>query len=96
MGRNAVTPVFLLIFILRFIFVRNYFKPSEGMEIDLIYDNGQDIVPVEIKSGRHKRSISLKNYIDKYSPAYSIRISERNFGEVDGIRSIPLYAVWCM
>ena len=73
----------------------NYFKPSESMEIDLIYDDGQNIIPVEIKSGRHKRSTSLKNYIDKYSPPYAIRISERNFGEIDGIRSIPLYAVWC-
>ncbi|MCR5604051.1 MAG: AAA family ATPase [Lachnospiraceae bacterium] len=74
----------------------NYFKPSESMEIDLIYDDGKDIIPVEIKSGRHKRSTSLKNYIDKYSPPYALRISERNFGEADGIRSVPLYAVWCI
>ncbi len=73
-----------------------YYKPSESMEIDLIYDDGHDIIPVEIKSGRHKRSTSLKNYIDKYSPPYAIRISERNFGEVDKVRSVPLYAVWCM
>ncbi len=74
----------------------NYFKPSDSMEIDLVYDDGSDIVPVEIKSGRHKRSTSLKNYIDKYKPAYAIRISERNFGEMDGVRSLPLYALWCM
>ena len=74
----------------------NYFKPSDSMEIDLVYDDGNDIVPVEIKSGRHKRSTSLKNYIDKYKPSYAIRVSERNFGEMDGVRSVPLYALWCM
>ncbi|MCR5599015.1 MAG: AAA family ATPase [Lachnospiraceae bacterium] len=74
----------------------NYFKPSESMEIDLVYDDGTSIVPVEIKSGRHKRSTSLKNYIEKYKPAYAIRVSERNFGEADGVRAIPLYALWAM
>lgn len=36
-----------------------YFKPSESMEIDMLFDNGQNIVPVEIKAGRHRRSTSL-------------------------------------
>ena len=74
----------------------NYFKPSDSMEIDLVYDDGKSIVPVEIKSGRHKRSTGLKNYMEKYKPAYAIRISERNFGETDGVRAIPLYALWCI
>ena len=74
----------------------NYFKPSDSMEIDLVYDDGNSIVPVEIKSGRHKRSTSLKNYMEKYKPAYALRVSERNFGEMDGVRSIPLYALWGM
>ena len=73
-----------------------YFKPSESMEIDLVYDDGEKIIPVEIKSGRHKRSTSLKNCMEKYAPQYAIRFSELNFGEVNGIRSIPLYAVWCL
>lgn len=73
-----------------------YFKPSESMEIDLVIDDGREIVPVEIKSGRHKRSKSLVNYSEKYHPVYSIRISERNFGFENGIFSVPLYAVWCI
>lgn len=73
-----------------------YFKPSESMEIDLVIDDGSRIVPVEIKSGRHKRSKSLANYSEKYHPAYSIRISELNFGFENGIFSVPLYAAWCI
>ena len=74
----------------------NYFKPSDSMEIDLIMDTEEGIIPVEIKSGRHKRSTSLKNYREKYAPPYAIRISENNFGETDGQVSVPLYAVFCL
>lgn len=35
-------------------------------------------------------------YKGKYKPAYSIRISSRNFGFMDGIKSVPLYAVFCI
>lgn len=73
-----------------------YFKPSESMEIDMIYDNGDAIIPVEIKSGRHKRSKSLNNYIEKFAPSAAIRLSENNFGSAGDIRSIPLYAVFCI
>lgn len=73
-----------------------YYKPSESMEIDLIYDDGYQIVPIEIKSGRHKRSTSLKNYMEKFHPAYGIRFSELNFGWSDHLYSIPLYAAFCV
>lgn len=73
-----------------------YFKPSESMEIDMLYDDGKEIIPVEIKAGRHRRSTSLKNYRDKYKPSYAIRLSEMNFGYADGLYSVPLYAVFCI
>ena len=31
-----------------------------------------------------------------YNPDYSIRISTKNFGFDNGIKSVPLYAVWCI
>ena len=73
-----------------------YFRPSDSMEIDLIYDDSIHIVPIEIKAGRHKKSRSLLNYIDRYHPAYAIRISALNFGTDGLIRSIPLYAIFCL
>ena len=74
----------------------HYYKPSESMEIDLVLDSIDGILPIEIKSGRHKRSTSLKNYIKEFTPSYSIRISELNFGFTDGILSLPHYAVFCL
>ncbi len=73
-----------------------YYKPSDSMEIDIVTNIEGNVVPIEIKSGRHKRSTSLKNYIAKHSPEYSIRISENNFGMIDNLKSVPLYAVFCI
>ena len=46
--------------------------------------------------GRNKRSTSLKNYIAKYNPTESFRISERNIGDTGDIISVPLYAAFCL
>ena len=73
-----------------------YYKPSDSMEIDLLWDDGECIVPTEIKSGRHKRSTSLRNFRDRFHPSKSIRFSELNFGQTDDLLSIPLYAVFCV
>ncbi len=72
-----------------------YHKPDAGMEIDLLLDMPDGIIPVEIKAGRHKRSASLNKYREKYKPEKVVRLSENNFGESDGIYSVPLYAVFC-
>ena len=33
---------------------------------------------------------------EKYNPVYCIRLSTKNFGIINGIKSIPLYAVFCI
>lgn len=73
-----------------------YYKPSESMEIDLVLDEEDGIIPCEIKSGRHKRSTSLNNYIEAYHPVRAFRLSELNFGKTEALMSIPLYAAFCM
>ena len=73
-----------------------YFKPSGSMEMDLMIDREDGICPVEIKSGRNKRSTSLNNYIEKYSPPEAFRLSEKNFGWSETITSLPLYASFCL
>lgn len=73
-----------------------YYKPTESMEIDLIIEIDDEIIPIEIKSGRHKRSVSLDNYRKKYNPSYAIRFSENQFGYTNQIKSVPLYAVFCI
>ena len=76
----------------------HYYKPDESMEIDLFLDNVDEygLQPIEIKASRHRRSTSLKNYCRKYAPKRAIKLSKDNFGEADGIFTIPLYAVDCL
>ena len=40
--------------------------------------------------------ITSIKYIEKYKPNYAIRISTKNFGFENNIKSVPLYAVFCI
>ena len=55
-----------------------------------------NIVPLECKSADNVRAKSLKTFISLYEPAYSVRVSAKNFGFENGIKSVPLYAVFCL
>ena len=83
-------------------FVRAGFKPyfwrnNKGTkEVDFVISLNGKLIPVEVKSGEHVTAVSLNEYVRLYQPAYSIRISERNFGFENNIKSVPLYAVFCI
>jgi predicted AAA+ superfamily ATPase len=51
----------------------------------------EDVVPVEVKSGTHVASESLRAYRDKFRPARAVRASLKKFGLADGLCSVPLY-----
>ena len=72
-----------------------YYWESDGKaEIDFIIQKETEIVPIEVKSSIRTKSRSLDLYMNKFNPKYGIRISEKNFGMEDGIKSVPLYAVF--
>lgn len=73
-----------------------YWESDGTAEVDFIIVKDDHVIPVECKSGEHKKAKSLAVYRGKYHPEYSIRISAKNFGTVGGIRSVPLYAVFCI
>lgn len=81
--------------------VANHFQPyyweSQGKaEVDFVVQmNNGDIIPLEVKSSDNVRSKSLRQFIIKYKPSYSVRISTKNFGFENEIKSIPLYALHC-
>ena len=64
--------------------------------VDFVLRINNDIIPMEVKSNINNKSKSLNVYIDKYKPPSSIRISQRNFGFENNIKSISLYAVFCI
>ena len=73
-----------------------YWTSGNQAEVDFITRIGQDIIPIEVKLAAHTQSNSLSVYASIYEPAYCIRISAKNFGFENGIKSVPLYAVFCI
>lgn len=74
-----------------------YWRNDKGTrEVDFVAVLSGKIIPIEVKSGINTGSASLNDYLEKYDPAYAIRISEKNFGFENNIKSVPLYAVFCI
>ena len=74
-----------------------YWTSNRSAEIDFVlYSQEDGIIPIEVKSGNNVKSASLNMYINKYNPKYAIRFSTRNFGFENNIKSIPLYAAFCI
>ena len=69
-----------------------YWSIDNMYEVDFLINVDGDIIPIEVKASDNTTSKSLNYYINRYKPKYSIRLSTRNFGEANGIKSIPLYA----
>ena len=73
-----------------------YWTSGSQAEVHFITRLGNDIIPIEVKAKINNRSRSLGVYVDRFKPTYSIRISQKNFGFENGIKSVPLYAVFCI
>ena len=78
--------------------IKPYYWTSNGKaEVDFIFQDRQGgVIPLEAKSADNVRSKSLRSYRDIYKPPYSIRVSAKNFGFENDIKSIPLYAMFCL
>ncbi|MBF0479402.1 MAG: ATP-binding protein [Candidatus Omnitrophica bacterium] len=73
-----------------------YWASAHTAEIDFVIQDQNKIVPIEVKASAHTKSRSLSVYKEKYKPDYVIRISTKNFGFENNIKSVPLYAVFCI
>lgn len=75
-----------------------YWQSNGKAKIDFLIYTKDGIIPIEVKAGDSIQSKSLNVYRERFNPKYSIRISTRNFGfdENKKMKSIPLYAVFCI
>lgn len=74
-----------------------YYWESNGMaELDFLIQKEDNIIPIEVKSSVHTKGRSLSLYMTDNNPKYGIRISEKNFGFENNIKSVPLYSVFCI
>jgi hypothetical protein len=78
-------------------YLPGYWESDGKAEVDFLIQNaGGDVIPIEVKSSENVRSRSLQQYVIRYKPDYSIRLSTKNFGFENRIKSVPLYAAFCI
>jgi uncharacterized protein len=73
-----------------------YWQSDGKAEVDFVLQIDGAVIPIEVKKGKRNRSKSLGVFVEKYKSPYSIRISKKNFGFENGIKSVPLYAAFCI
>jgi uncharacterized protein len=66
---------------------------SSNAEVDYVVQQGTQIIPVEIKSGRQGSMQSLHLFLQEKKAPYGVRFSLENFSAYDKIKVYPLYAV---
>lgn len=73
-----------------------YWKNENTAELDFVLQIDGKVIPIEVKAGKRTKSVSLSIFQKKYNSPYAIRISKKNFGFENNIKSVPLYAVFCV
>ncbi len=73
-----------------------YWKNENTAELDFVVQIAGEVIPVEVKKGQRTKSTSLNMFMKQYKCKYAIRISGKNLGFENYIKSVPLYAVWCL
>lgn len=69
---------------------------SPVAEVDFVIQKKDQIIPIEVKYDTNVHAKSLNHYRRMYHPEKVIRITGSNFGEEEGVISIPLYAAFCI
>ena len=70
-----------------------YTNDRSSAEIDFLIDNGETVIPVEVKAEVNLKAKSLKTYYEKYQPKISVRTSMADYKKEDWFVNLPLYAV---
>lgn len=73
-----------------------YYSLSRILEIDFLIESNEGVIPIEVKASDNVKSKSLNYYMEKYKAKYAIRISTKNFGFDNNIKSVPLYAIFAI
>lgn len=73
-------------------FTPYYFSADNSrMEVDFLFQNGIQIVPLEVKAEENLRAKSLRLYCEKYNPELAVRTSMSDYRRQDWMTNVPLY-----
>ena len=70
-----------------------YTNDRNSCEIDFIVDNGENVIPIEVKAEENLRAKSLKAFSEKFGSQISVRTSMSDFRKEERLTNIPLYAI---
>ncbi|HEX3029306.1 MAG TPA: ATP-binding protein [Clostridia bacterium] len=62
-------------------------------EVDFLIDNGEDVIPLEVKAEVNLQAKSLKTFREKFNPKISLRTSMADYKKEDWLINFPLYAI---
>lgn len=71
-----------------------YYTNERGScEIDFVIDNGEQVIPIEVKAEVNLKAKSLKTYREKFNPETSVRTSMADYKKEEWLVNLPLYAI---
>lgn len=68
-------------------------KENSTAEIDFLYQEANNVLPVEVKAEENLQAKSLRNYVKEYTPGCAYRCSMSDYREEAWMTNWPLYAV---
>ena len=93
--KGALTEQYVLQQLITNSDIKPYYWSAEKStgEIDFIFQNDIDVIPLEVKAAENLQAKSLKNYCLKYNPKNAIRTSMSDYRKEDWLTNLPLYAI---
>lgn len=72
----------------------HYWTSAATAKIDFIFEDGDNIIPIEINLDENTKAQSLKVYRGRYNNNMSVRITMDTMSISGGILNLPMFAIW--
>jgi hypothetical protein len=71
-----------------------YWANEKGTaEVDFVLQQGQDVIPIEVKAEENLKAKSLRVYAEQFNPHKAVRFSMADYREQNWMMNVPLYGV---
>ena len=96
--KGALTEQYVLQQLITFKGLETYYWTNDrgSAEIDFVVDNGNAVIPIEVKAETNLKAKSLKTYWERFQPELSIRTSMADYKREEWLLNLPLYVIEAM
>lgn len=70
-----------------------YSKPNSQQEIDFLIQEGENVVPVEVKAEENLKARSLRQFVSDNNSPVAYRVSMSNYRKEEWMTNVPLFAL---